>query len=65
MSFDAKVAMTGDYHNADLSDPRNWPRPRKQQNPQQEITDEVIKDEKTPEVTEEGVAAIADNEDGK
>jgi len=65
MSFDAKVAMTGDYHNADLSDPRNWPRTRKQQNPQQEITEEVIKDEKNPEVTEDGVTATADDEDGE
>lgn len=64
MSFDAKVAMTGDYHNADLSDPRNWPRPRKQQNPQQEVK-EVMKKEKNPEVTEDGVAAIADDEDAE
>ena len=64
MSFEAKVAMTGDYHNADLSDPRNWPRPRKQQNLQQEA-EEVMKEEQNPKVTEEGIAAIADDENAE
>ena len=64
MSFEASIAKNGNYHDVDLTDSRNWPRPRKQQNSQQE-TEEVIKDEKNPEVTEDGVAAIADDEDGE
>lgn len=35
MSFEAKAAKDGNYHQADVevvSDPRNWPRYNKQQN---------------------------------
>lgn len=37
MSFEAKAAKDGNYHQADVevvSDPRNWPRYNKQQSPQ-------------------------------
>lgn len=40
MSFEAKVASNGKYHEADvevISDSRNWPRPKKQQQNQEEV----------------------------
>ena len=64
MSFEASIAKNGNYHDADLTDSRKWPRPRKKQDSQQE-TEEVIKEENTPEVTENGVTATADDEDGE
>lgn len=45
MSFEAKAAKDGKYHQADvevISDSRNWPRYNKQQSPQEvaEATEE-------------------------
>lgn len=51
MSFEAKAAKDGKYHQADvevISDPRNWPRCNKQQNPK-EIA-ETTEEAKTSEV---------------
>ncbi|MBQ3145804.1 MAG: hypothetical protein IJB90_04495 [Clostridia bacterium] len=53
MSFDADVAKDAKYHQADVemvSDPRNWPRPKKQQKTQE--VDETTEVETTAEVVE-------------
>lgn len=51
MSFEAKAAKDGKYHQADaeaISDPRNWPREHEQQN-LQEIA-KTTEEDKTSEV---------------
>ena len=53
MSFDAKVAKNGNYHDADpnvVSDGRNWPRKQPQQKTQEVA--ESTKVEMTAEVEE-------------
>ncbi|MBO4816429.1 MAG: hypothetical protein J5507_06010 [Clostridia bacterium] len=50
MSFEARVAEKGNYHQADpnvLSDPRNWPKPKKQQNYQEIVIGTGENEERT------------------
>lgn len=53
MSFEAKAAKDGKYHQADvevISDSRNWPRKQQQQNTQEVA--KSTKEEKSTEVEE-------------
>lgn len=62
MSFEALVAKDGRYHQADVemvSDSRNWPRPKKQQNPQQDTN---ATNNEEINVASDTNAAIADDE---
>lgn len=64
MSFEAGVAKSGNYHDADvdaISDERNWPRKQPKQNSQQ-VAD-TTKNEEVFNVVESDDDAIADNED--
>ena len=67
MSFEGKVAISGNYHDADVevvSDERNWPRGKQQKQNSQQVA-KTTKDEQEIEVVESDDDAVADDEDAK
>ncbi len=62
MSFEAKVALSGQYHQADagvMSDPREWPRYPKRQSQQEKVA-ETAEGKEKPKADESNDCDVKD-----